>query len=83
MVDNDKMTKNDIDRWIKLAEWRGEVTATLKGVHTELIGIKRSIGTLRDAITKVQLKVAATGATVSIVVTVIVLIIASFVRNKG
>ncbi len=78
---NSKMSTNDIDRWMKLSEWRGEVTATLQGIRNELVSVKKSIQGLRESVTVVRLKQATLAASVSIICTVVVLIIANFIRK--
>lgn len=75
--------RNNIDRWLKLAEWRGEVSQTLKGIRDELVEIKKSVREQRDTVMAVRLKVASIAATVSLVTTIVILVVGYFIRKGG
>jgi len=68
---------NDEERWIDLAEWRGQTISAMKSISNELREIKAEQKCLRNEfnrynknLTDLRVKVAGISATISFIVTV-------------
>lgn len=65
---------NNIERWMKLSEWRGKTVQALEDMNKELNEIKgdikemnKKLDKINGRITNIQVKVAGIGGTIAII----------------
>ena len=60
--------KEEMELWMKMAEFRGSTISALKGINSELKEIKDELKGLNNSCKKRDLKVAGIAGTVSMIV---------------
>lgn len=66
---------------IKEAEWRGQVTESLKNINTELTDFKATVCRLDKRLTAVQIKVAGVAAVVSLVISAGIFVLSKLLKG--
>lgn len=78
----------DIERWEKLAEWRGHTVATLESINNELKTIKESVlscegdlKTIKNDLTNQRIKTAELAAIIGVISAMATAIFMKFVLH--
>lgn len=75
------MANDDFDRWIKLAEWRGETVRALEDIDNQLIEIKVDIKDIKKHNRERDWKTAYIAGSMAIIVSVITIILGFVIQN--
>jgi len=75
------MSNSDFDRWMKIAEWRGESVRALEDIEKELKEIKMDIKKIREHNRDRDWKTAYIAGGMAIIVSIITLVL-SFMMNS-
>ena len=74
-----KMPDNDLDRWMKFAEWRGRTVQALEGINNELTGIKKDINDIKNQNNKRDYRTAYIAGGMSIIMVIFAYIVQNMI----